>query len=372
MNKSANSIFIIVFILSAIGLVMVLSSSFITAEMNSKTNNGYIYFQRQLTWLLVSLAAVLVLSRIDYHVWGRLHKVIIGLAIFGLVCALVPHVGTELNGARRWLRIAGIGVQPSEFAKLAAVIFLAGFISSNPAKIKTFKYGFIPIAIVIGMVCGLIAMAPDVGTAFFIFTICIALAITGGMRVWHMVPAAAVILPAVLYFLITRFEHVQSRLLVFVNPDADPLGKGHQIKQSLIALGSGGWFGTGLGMSKQKLFFLPEEFTDFIFAVIGEELGFIGCLGIMALFALLLWHCRKVILRAPDTLGFFIALGITLLIGLQTIMNIAVVTASMPTKGISLPFLSYGGSNIFFLMCCIGILLNIAKQEKEQIQDVKS
>ncbi len=305
----------------------------------------------------------MVTKSIPYQLWSKADWPILGLILILLTLVLIPGIGTAYYGARRWFRFGGIGFQPSEIAKLGLIIFLASFISKDTHRIKYFTSGLLPVILAIGLTCGLVILEPDIGTACFIALLSTIILVVGGIKLWHLAPIAAGVLPLTAYFVIHKLAYVQQRLAVFFNPALYlDSAAGYQIKQSLIGLGAGGFWGSGLGASKQKLFFLPQQQTDFICAIIGEELGFIGILGVLFLFGLFLWQARKVVLRAPDLFGSLLALGITLMIILQALINIGVVTASLPTKGIALPFISFGGSSLCTLMLGVGILLNIAAQ----------
>jgi cell division protein FtsW len=271
-------------------------------------------------------------------------------------------IGTEINNARRWIRLGPMSFQPSEFAKLAIVIAAASFAAAKANGLASFRNGFIPACILIAPLAGLILVQPDLGTAVFVGAIGLAVLLVAGLRVRHVGMVAAVALPVVIVGMFLKFGHVQDRILVFMDPEADIRGKGHQIYQSLIAVGSGGFWGKGLGESTQKLFFLPEEHTDFIFAIVVEELGFVGGAFIIMLFAALAYAGARIAKHARDLPGTLITFGITGAIVLQAAMNIAVVTASVPTKGISLPFISFGGTGLVIALAGVGIVINVARQ----------
>jgi len=276
---------------------------------------------------------------------------------------LIPEIGTVTYGARRWVRFGSyFGYQPSEFAKLAMIIFMSGYIAKNLEKMSTFARGFVVPIVLIGVVSLLILKEPDFGTAMFISMISFVLIMVGGTRIIYVMFTMIASIPHIYQILHNIPTYRHNRLLAFLDPWKDPMGIGYQIIQSWIALGSGGIAGLGMGESRQKLFFLPMSDNDFVFSIIGEEFGFIGTASIVVMFAMLTWQGIRVCKMASDPFGFFLSLGITISLGLQAAINIAVVTGSIPTKGLPLPFISTGGSSILLSMLAIGILLNIAKQ----------
>jgi cell division protein FtsW len=309
---------------------------------------------------------MLIMKRIDYHYLQKYSTAIFIVALLGLVFVLIPEIGTVTYGARRWVRFGSyFGYQPSEFAKLAMIIFMSGYIAKNQEKMSTFVRGFVIPIILIGIVSLLILKEPDFGTAMFISTISFILIMTGGTRIVYVIFTMIASVPHIYQIMHNIPTYRHNRLLAFLDPWKDPMGIGYQIIQSWIALGSGGIAGLGMGESRQKLFFLPMSDNDFIFSIIGEEFGFIGTTCIIVMFALLTWQGIRVCKATPDSFGFFLSLGITISLALQAAINIAVVTGSIPTKGLPLPFISTGGSSILLSMLGIGILLNIAKQSEK-------
>jgi cell division protein FtsW len=271
-------------------------------------------------------------------------------------------VGAQINAARRWIRVGGQFVQPSEAAKIGIAIFLAAFAAANPERLKSFFRGFVPACAAIAAVCGMILIEPDIGTAVFVATVMTLTLVVGGIRLWHLVPSVLGGGGLAAYYALTHTSHVLARLQAFRHPELDPQGKGHQITQSLIALGSGSWTGVGLGQGTSKLYFLPEAHSDFIFPVVGEELGFLGASAMILLYMAIGVVGYRIMSRTRDRFGFLLSFALTTYILLQAAMNVAVVTASMPTKGIPLPFVSAGGSSVLFTMIGVGILVNIANQ----------
>jgi len=280
------------------------------------------------------------------------------VGVLSLVFA--PGVGAQINGAHRWVRVGGQFVQPSEAAKIGIAIFLCGFAAADPERLKKFFKGFVPAYAVVAVVCGMIIVEPDVGTAVFIAIVMTLMLIVAGVRLTHLVPGVLAAGFAAAYYAMTHTEHVRARLAGWLHPELDPQGKGHQITQSLIALGTGGWTGVGLGQGTSKLYFLPEAHSDFIFPVIGEELGFAGAAVMILLYMAIGVVGYRIMRRCRERFGFLLSFALTTYIILQAAMNVAVVTASMPTKGIPLPFVSAGGSSVLFTMVGVGMLVNIA------------
>jgi cell division protein FtsW len=311
------------------------------------------------------------MMRLDYYYIQKYSKLILVIALALLIIVLIPGIGTTTNGASRWIRLGSyFGFQPSEFAKLAMIIFMSSYIAAKQEKMADFTKGFLVPVVLIGLVSLLILKEPDLGTAIFISLISFILIIVGGTRIIYVIFALMAAAPHI-YTIIYKIQAYQkARLLAFLDPWKDPEGIGYQIIQSWIALGSGGLTGLGLGESRQKLFFLPESSSDFIFSIIGEELGFIGTTCIIIIFVLLAWQGMRICMSAPDMLGFYLALGITLSITLQSAINIAVATGAMPTTGLPLPFISTGGSSLLLSSIGIGILLNIAKKSKTGVVSV--
>jgi cell division protein FtsW len=276
------------------------------------------------------------------------------------VLVLVPPLGQSINGTRRWLRLGPLSFQPVELAKFALVLYLASFLRRREAVLGSFCHGFLPVLLVAGAMAGLTVLQPDLGNSLALVLLALALAYLAGGRVTHMAAVAAAALPVVA-LLIALKPYRWRRMVAFMAPWDDPQGSGFQIIQSFLALGSGGLLGRGLGESRQKLFYLPEPYTDFIFAIIGEELGLMGTAAVVALFAALVWRGLRIGARAPDAFGSYLALGLTIMIATQTLVNVGVVTGALPTKGLPLPFISFGGSALLMTLFSTGVLLNISQ-----------
>ncbi len=337
-----------------LGLMMVYSSTFDMAYVNYG-NSGY-FFWRQLVWAALGLTVLIVLARVDYHVWQRWAVPIMAVTLLSLGVVLIA--GSEKFGAQRWLLNGS--VQPSEFAKLSVVIYVAAWASSKGERIRRLTYGLIPFAILIGLVTGLILLQRDLSTAALI-------AVTAGLVFFFagadlvQLFAMAVFGLAAFAFSIGRESYRLERVIAFLNPRADPEGGGFQVNQALIALASGGVFGRGLGAGRQKFGYVPAVHTDTIMAILGEELGLVGCLVLIGLFVLLAYRGFRIALRAPDAYGTLLAAGLTCSLVLQALINIAVVTATLPYAGVPLPFISYGGSSLLTSMASVGLLLSISR-----------
>jgi cell division protein FtsW len=341
-----------VFLLVTIGTVMVFSSSAFHWSVNG--DSSY-FLRRQLAWLPIAVLACLLMRQIDYrffrrHYWPLL---LVSVGLLGIV--LIPKVGRDVNESRRWLPLGpGIGFQPSELAKLAVIIFVAGFMSADTSRRHRFFKGFIVVCAAVLPVFALVLVEPDFGTSMFILGLAFFVLLLSGIRLIYLYASVFIFAPIIAGFVYVRWEMIQARLLGFLDPD-----KVYQVKHSLTALGAGGLWGVGLGASGQKLQFLPEPHTDFILAILGEELGFAGAVGVVCIFVALLWSGAGIVWRTRDLFGFLVGAGIVLALSFQAALNIAVVTASMPTKGIPLPFLTHGGSGLCMTLAQVGVLLSI-------------
>ncbi len=352
------AIFFTVLILAGFGLVMVFSASYISA-LESR-GDAFFFLRRQAFWLVLGLVGMLTASRFDYWKWRKLLPLLLFSNFLLLLLVFVPEIGVEVNEARRWIGIGGFNIQPAEFTKLVVIIFSAAFLSKARLNIKDFwSSSFIPLA-VMGASFFLILLQPDLGTALALAMVALVIVFAAGTPLKHFIAFLSAGVPLAVYLMISEPYRLQ-RLFSYRDPWADPLRSGYQIIQSLYALGPGGLFGVGLGRSKQKLYYLPEPQNDFIFAIVGEELGFLGALTVILLFFILVWRGFKVSLQAPDTFGNLMAAGITAMVAIQMLINIGVVTGSIPITGINLPLISAGGSSLFFTLVAMGILMNISK-----------
>lgn len=362
MTKSSGLLLVITFILIGFGLVAIYSTSAIFA--GERFGDSLFFLERQLLWVLLGLVAMLAAWKIKYEWIKNLSKPLLFLALTLLILVLFPQFGREAGGAQRWLRIGeGFSFQPSELAKLALLIYLADYLARKQDRLKNFWRGFLPPLLIVGGIVGLIFLQPDMGTGLFLGMVSVILLFIAGVRMIHLTGLALFFLP-VFYFLVMGAGYRMRRILTFLDPGKDPLGAGFQITQSFLALGLGGMRGVGLGESRQKLFYLPAAHTDFIFSIVGEELGFLGTVSLVILFLVFLWSGMRIASQAPDLFGYFLGIGITLAIVLRAMINMGVATGSLPTTGIPLPFISFGGSALLFSMIGVGLLLNIARQRK--------
>jgi len=350
----------IVFLLICTGVVMIYSSSGIYA-LQELGDSSY-FLNRHLLFLSIGFVLMIGVMSFDYRWLRKIAKPLLLLGIMMLVLVLIPGIGKASYGARRWFRIAGFSFQPSEFVKVAILIYVSDFLARKQAHIRDFKQGFLPVMCVLGAVCSLTILQPDFGTTMFLGIIVVILLFMAGMKIEYIGSLGVMAIPAV-YLLVVKAPYRLARVLAFLDPFKDSQGAGFQLTQSQIALGSGQFFGVGLGKSVQKLFYLPAAHTDFILSIIGEELGFLGAFTIVALFMMFIWQGARIAKRAMDPFGYFLASGIVLMIGLQATVNIGVSIGALPTKGLPLPFISYGGSALLFNMIAVGLLLNISKVE---------
>jgi cell division protein FtsW len=345
-------------VLLSVGVVMVYSASAIMAT--ERFRDPYFFLKKQLVWALLGSACLLSALRMDYRRLERLQWPILIAAAVLLVLVLVPPFAQPINGTRRWLRIGAVSFQPAELAKLALVVYLAAYLARRREGLAKFWGGLVP-PLAISLTFALLVLAqPDLGNCLTLIMVTFGLLYLAGVRLRHLGMVLAPALP-LLMLAVWMAPYRLRRITTFLDPWADQRGGGFQIIQSWLALGGGGLFGRGIGESRQKLFYLPESHTDFIFAVVGEELGFVGALGLLALFAVLIWRGLRVGVRAPDAFGAYLALGITVLIATQTLVNVGVVTGTLPTKGLPLPFVSFGGSALLMTMLATGVLLNISQ-----------
>ncbi|MFH1460457.1 MAG: putative lipid II flippase FtsW [Candidatus Omnitrophota bacterium] len=345
-------------VLICIGIVMIYSTSAIYALEN--LGDSAYYLKRHLLYVFIGLFFSSLVMAMDYQKLKVYAKPLLVFSFFLLVLLLIPGVSRSVGGARRWFRVLGFSFQASELAKVAVIVYTADFLSRKKSHINTFLYGFLPILLVLGLVCLLIIMQPDLGTVVAIVSICFLMCFVGGVKLTHMLSVILGSLPLV-YMLVFSVSYRRNRILAFLDPWKDPQGTGFQIIQSLVALGSGGFWGVGLGQGKQKLLYLPAAYTDFIFSIVGEELGFIGTAAIVCLFIIFLFQAMKITLKAKDSFGQFLAFGLTCALAIEAIVNIGVATSLLPTKGLPFPFISYGGTSLIFNMIYVGLILNVGK-----------
>lgn len=361
MRGTRTSLLLIVTILVSIGIIMIYSTSAIYA--NEKMDDSMYFLKRHLVYLVAGFFMMLLSMAIDISVLRKYSKAIMAFSIVLLILVLIPHVGRETAGARRWFKIGPLNFQPSEFAKIAILVYLADLLARKEKVIKSFVHGYLPPVLVLGFVLGLVLLEPDLGTAIAISAVGMIMLFVSGTRSLYIFASVLASLPA-LYLLLFRVPYRRKRMMIFLNPWADKRGAGFQIIQSFIALGSGGLLGVGLGQSRQKLFYLPASHTDFIFSIIGEELGFLGAASVVVLFILFVWEGMKITFNAAGQFEKLLSMALVCMITLEAIINIGVTAGMLPTKGLPLPFISYGGTSLIFHLAAVGLLLNIAKSSE--------
>ncbi|SFL38675.1 cell division protein FtsW [Paenibacillus sp. 1_12] len=347
------------------GLMMVFSSS--SAYALYKYDTMWYFTKKQIIFSFVGLLLMIILMNVPFHIFKRLSRPLLLISIILLILVLV--LGVQINGAKRWIGYGSFGIQPTEFVKLSIVIFLSALISKKREKIREFKTGLFPLLFITGLVALLILLQPDFGSSLILLLISGILIIMGGANLWHLLKIMLVIAPLCIYLAVSKSYRL-ARITSFMNPWEDGTGTGYQLIQSLFALGHGGLTGTGIGRSIQKLHYLPEAHTDFIFAIMGEELGFLGLLLFILMYALFLARGFILSVQSSDSFGLLLGTGIVSMIAVQFIFNIGAVTGGLPITGVPLPLISYGGSSLLVCMAGIGILLSISR-ERNRLRNMK-
>ncbi len=360
MRNIRISIATIVAFLVCIGIVMIYSSSGIYALQ--VLNDKAYFLKRHLLFLCVGTVLMAGIMVFDYRDLRKMAKPMLLISLGLLVLVLIPEIGKSHFGARRWFKVGPFSFQPSELTKFAMLIYVADFLARKKDKITEFREGFLPVMLVLGASCLLIVKQPDLGTTLLISSVVLIMIYIAGARWLHLSILGVLAMP-VLVFLVASAPYRMKRIVSFLDPWKDSLGSGFQLTQSQIALGSGGFWGVGLGKSMQKLFYLPAAHTDFILSIVGEELGLIGTLSVVMLFMAFIWQGARIAKRTTDPFGYFLCVGIVSMLGLQAVVNIGVSIGAFPTKGLPLPFVSYGGSALIFHMLSVGLLLNISRVE---------
>ena len=349
-------------LLVMIGVIMMFSASY--ARAYAEEQNSTYYFARQAVFALVGIGIMLFVSRLNYQMWRAVSMIVLAVSIFFLM--LVPFLGTEDHGAKRWIYLGFFSFQPSEVAKLAVVMSFASLMSVYREKMRTFRYGILPFAIILLVVCGLIALERHFSGILIILALGATMMFLGGADLkWFVIGGIAVTAFAVIY--LSTMGYASARITAWRDPESDPTGDGYQILQSLYAIGSGGLMGLGLGRSRQKYLYLPEEHNDYIFPIVCEELGFVGAVAVILLFALLIIRGYWIAMHARDRFGALLAAGITTQLALQTFLNIAVVSNFLPATGISLPFFSYGGTALLMQLFEVGLILAVSRQNDNKL-----
>jgi cell division protein FtsW len=357
-EKYDKYILIAVGLLLVIGILMVYSAS--NAFSREQKGDGLYYLKRQLLWCCLGVSVMFCTMIANYNIYQRVAWLLLVLAGILLVLVYVPGIGVRINGSNRWIKIGNFMFQPVEPAKLVLIIYIARFLNQKAEHVKFFKQGILPVLLVISLFLGLICAQPDFGSVILIALLTFVMLFIGGAKLWHLAVISSTALVFIAYGVI-REGYRAKRVLTFLNPWATPEGAGYHTIQSYYALGSGGIWGTGIGGGTQKLLYLPTPHTDSIFSVIGEELGFIGTTLVVILFMIVVWRGINIALHTEDRFAGLLAIGISCLIGLQAVINIGVATGSLPSKGITLPFISSGGSSLVVCLASIGILLNISR-----------
>ena len=360
-----TSILLLAVCLTCLGVVMVFSSSSIMAIR--EYGNSLHFLKRQGVYAVMGLTLLSMLMQLDYHYLRKAAWPFLLLCILLLSLVLIPGLGKSVGGSARWLGLAGFSFQPAEMAKLGLIVFMAHSLARKQDMVKSFRFGFLPYMLILLLLLGLLLAQPDLGSAMTVAIVAICMLLVAGTRLRYLLGIGLISLPF-LYYLVMNSGYRRRRIMAFLNPWEDPSNTGFQIIQSWIAFGSGGAFGKGLGESKQKLFYLPEAHTDFIFSVVGEELGFAGVIVIAAMFFILIMRGFRASMNAPDEFGCYLAFGLTLLIGLEAFVNMAVVMGMVPTKGLALPFLSYGGTSLLMSLVAVGVLLNVSRHAPGELR----
>ena len=361
MKKEGKLLLLAVIITTLFGSLMIYSSSSVWSEY--KFNDPYKYLKSQIIFLIIGYIIMLITSKFPYQNYKKLANIIFIICTSLLILVLIPGIGTVRNGSRSWFGIGGFGIQPSEFTKLGLIIFTSKYLSNNNKELKDIKKGVLPILLVLFIIFTLIMLEPDFGTGIVIIITIIALLFISGVKMNFFIKIGILGLIGIAILIIIA-PYRMERIISFINPWSDPLGSGFQIIQSLYAIGPGGLLGLGLGNSIQKHFYLPEPQTDFIFAIISEEFGFMGVLIVSILFITIIYSGLKISMNTENYFGKYLAFGITFGLAFQTILNLMVVVGLVPVTGVTLPFLSYGGSSLIISLTEIGILLNINRQNK--------
>ena len=362
MKKGIDKVLLIaVILISVFGLVMIYSASFVWADY--KFNDPYKFIKMQGVFFIIGLILLYFLSKIDYHLYYKhANKILIICGIL-LILVLIPGIGSVRNGSRSWFGIGSLGIQPSEFAKIGLIIYVAKYLTNNNRIMKSVVHGVFPILGVIGFFFGLIMLEPDFGTAMVIVITLVALIFISGVQISFFLKVGLAGILGIVGIIIAA-PYRMKRIISFIKPWSDPLGSGYQILQSLYAIGPGGLLGQGFLQSRQKYFYLPEPQTDFIFSIISEELGFLGVLIVTFAFLVIFYRGLSASLKSSDLFGKYLAFGLSFGLIIQASLNLMVVVGLIPVTGVTLPFLSYGGSSLLVSMASIGIILNISRNIK--------
>lgn len=360
---------LVIVILVVFGLIMVYSAS--APAASAYQGSPYYFIIRQAAYAIVGFAAMYILSKVDYHEYKRFMVMIFWANFLVLFMVYIPGLGRVINNARRWVYLGFISLQPSELVKAGVILYFSYSLSISKEKITDFWHGFMRYIIILGAIAVILYKEPHLSAMLVICAIGCILMLLAGAKVRHFMYIGSLALPLLAYKIYTSGYQLE-RITTFLDPFADKSGSGFQVVNSLYAIGSGGIFGLGLGMSRQKYLYLPEPQNDFIFAIVCEELGFLGAAIVIVLFGIFIWKGYKIAQKAPDMFGTLLAAGITSLVGIQAVVNIGVVTGWLPATGMALPFFSYGGTSLFILLCCMGILLNVSRQGFGEVHQINT
>ena len=352
---------IVTLLLLSIGVMMMYSSSALLAQR--RYDDAAFFLKRQAIWASVGLILLFAIAHFQHKYWQRVIGPLLGLGLILLVAVLFSPLGEPINGARRWLRLGAATVQPSEMVKVVLIVYLASYLARREGQMQSFVHGVLPAVLVVGIFVGLIWRQPDFGTAVVILAVTGAMLFVGGISLRHFAALSTAAL-ALCVYLITQTAYQRQRVLSFLNPWDDPMDSGFQAIQSMLAIGNGGVWGLGLGEGNQKRLFLPEPHTDFIFAVLAEELGLIGGVLVLTLYGVLVWRGFWIACGSCDLLGFYLAYGLTVLFAVQVFVNVGVVSGMLPAKGLTLPFVSYGGSSLVVNLVAVGMLISISRAQR--------
>ena len=357
-HRVDRTLILLAFILIAVGIGMIYSASAVMAQ--KRFGDSAYFLKRQLVWLAVGMVLLMIFARTDLKTLRAWGVPLLLIGVVALVAVLLPMIGVSVKGARRWLKLGSLTIQPAELVKVGVLLYLAHYLAKKGERIEDFRLGFVPPLLVIGLVIALVLVEPDLGTATVIGLVSFGLLFVGGARLGHLAMIGLAALPA-LYLLIAGVGYRRQRMLSFLDPWSDPEGSGFQVIQSFLALGGGGPFGVGLGEGRQKLFFLPEPHTDFVLSMLGEELGFLGTSIVIVLLAAFVAKGFMIALAAEDPFGRYLALGVSFLVAFHTLINVGAISGLLPTKGLPLPFLSYGGSSLVVNMIGTGMLMSVSR-----------
>jgi len=349
--------------LVGLGLVMVYSASAVTAQ--DKLGDALYYLKRQAVAAGLGLCAMVLAVKVGYRRMGRLAWPLLGLGVLAMLALFIPGLGVSVGGARRWLRVPGISFQPTELVKFAWIVYLSFSLAKKKEQVRDFKAGVAPHLVVALVLVGLCMLQPDFGSSVVLLSLLLVLLVTAGAKLRNLVMLALLAAPAA-YYAVVSSPYRMKRITAFLDPWARRHAEGYQVAESLMSIGSGGIWGLGLGNGMQKLYFLPEAHTDFIFSILGEETGLVGVLVLVGLYAIVIWRGLKAALAATEAFGAYLAVGITALIALQSIINMSVAMGLAPAKGLTLPFVSYGGSSLIILMGAAGVLLSVGASAPER------